>query len=89
MNKTLGQIAHEARGDLYAGAMKFATPIPWEKMTPRNKDECERMAGAVRDHLVSEKQMPEYSVIGFVTQGVLTDKRVDATSRPAYFKDSK
>lgn len=31
---------------------------------------------------------PLYTVIGFVTRGIFSDKRLDATSRPAYFKES-
>jgi hypothetical protein len=46
LSKTVGQIAHEARCDVYAGGMKFATTIPWDKMLPHYQRECEAMGTA-------------------------------------------
>jgi hypothetical protein len=41
--KTLGQIAHEARGSWGT----FAEPAPWGELHQWQRDECERMAVAV------------------------------------------
>jgi hypothetical protein len=49
--KTLGQIAHEGRGNWGS----FAEPMPWEDMKAWQRQECELMAKAVKDHTLAEQ----------------------------------
>lgn len=45
--KSLGQIAHESRGMLFAGPMAWAEPIPWDELPKWQQDQAEDMAQAV------------------------------------------
>jgi len=41
--KSLGQLCHEGRGNLTAGSMIFAVPMAWEKLSPTERADLERI----------------------------------------------
>lgn len=58
--KSLGQIAHESRHDLYSGSMRFAENIKWDKLPAWQQREAEAMAQGVANHLVRDKATKVY-----------------------------